>query len=130
MAQSFRDLKVWQKAIDLSVSVYVFTGDFPRSEIYGLSSQMRRACVSVASNVAEGSARGTNRDFRQFVKLARGSNCELQTQLVIARQLEFGDQMKCEKLEALSQEIGKMLSALSKYLTNEIRLSLVKSGPR
>jgi four helix bundle protein len=130
MAQSFRDLKVWQKAIGLSVSVYEFTGEFPRPELYGLSSQMRRASVSVASNIAEGSARGTQRDFRQFVRLARGSNCELQTQIVIARQLGFGDQGKGEKLEALSQEIGKMLSGLSKYLTEEIRLSLVKSASR
>ena len=130
MAQSFRDLKVWQKAIGLSVSVYEFTGEFPRPELYGLSSQMRRASVSVASNIAEGSARGTHRDFRQFVRLARGSNCELQTQIVIARQLGFGDQGKGEKLEALSQEIGKMLSGLSKYLTEEIRLSLVKSASR
>ena len=130
MAQSFRDLKVWQKAIGLSVSVYEFTSEFPRPELYGLSSQMRRASVSVASNIAEGSARGTQRDFRQFVRLARGSNCELQTQIVIARQLGFGDQGKGEKLEALSQEIGKMLSGLSKYLTEEIRLSLVKSASR
>ena len=130
MAQSFRDLKVWQKAIGLSVSVYEFNGEFPRPELYGLSSQMRRASVSVASNIAEGSARGTQRDFRQFVRLARGSNCELQTQIVIARQLGFGDQGKGEKLEALSQEIGKMLSGLSKYLTEEIRLSLVKSASR
>jgi four helix bundle protein len=64
------------------------------------------------------------------VRLARGSNCELQTQIVIARQLGFGDQGKGEKLEALSQEIGKMLSGLSKYLTEEIRLSLVKSASR
>lgn len=127
MAQSFRDLKVWQKAVDLSVLVYDFTGEFPRSELYGLSSQMRRASVSVASNIAEGSARGTKRDFRQFVKLARGSNCELQTQLVIAGQLGFGNRRKCEKLEGLSQEIGKMLSGLSKYLTDEIRLSLTKN---
>ena len=127
MAQSFRDLKVWKKAIDLSVSVYDYTGEFPGSELYGLSSQMRRASVSVASNIAEGSARGTKRDFRQFVKLARGSNCELQTQLVIAGQLGYGDRGKGEKLEALSQEIGKMLSGLSKYLTDEIKLSLTKN---
>ena len=127
MSQSFRDLKVWQKAIDLSVSVYDYTGEFPGSELYGLSSQMRRASVSVASNIAEGSARGTKRDFRQLVKLARGSNCELQTQLVIAGQLGYGDHGKGEKLEALSQEIGKMLSGLSKYLTDEIKLSLTKN---
>ena len=127
MSKSFRDLQVWNKLIELTTLVYGFTRDSPREEIYGLTSQMRRASVSIASNIAEGSARGTKRDFRQFVKLARGSNCELQTQLVIARELGFGEGSKRERLEALSQEIGKMLSALSKYLTDEIRLSLLKS---
>ena len=122
MAQSFRDLKVWNKAIDLTVLVYQFTVDFPKQEVYGLTSQMRRASVSVASNIAEGSARGTKRDFRQFVKLARGSNCELQTQLVISRRLQFGDNDRCEALENLSQEVGKMLSGLNEYLTDQIKL--------
>jgi four helix bundle protein len=130
MAQSFRDLKVWKKAIELTVSIYGFTVEFPKEETYGLTAQMRRASVSVASNIAEGSARGTKRDFRQFVKLARGSNCELQTQLVIARQLGFGNGAKCDKLEALSEEIGRMLSALGRYLTDEIRRGLLKSGAR
>jgi four helix bundle protein len=79
MPKSFRDLEVWNKAIDLTTRVYDSTAGFPKYEIYGLSSQMRRAAVSVASNVAEGSARGTRRDFRQFVQQAEGSNCELQT---------------------------------------------------
>jgi four helix bundle protein len=122
MAQSFRDLKVWNKAIDLTVFVYRFTADFPKQEVYGLTSQMRRASVSVASNIAEGSARGTKRDFRQFVKLARGSNCELQTQLVISRRLQFGDDERYEAVENLSQEVGKMLSGLNEYLTDQIRL--------
>jgi four helix bundle protein len=125
MAQSFRDLKVWNKAIDLTVLVYEFTMDFPKQEIYGLTSQMRRASVSVASNIAEGSARGTKRDFRQFVKTARGSNCELQTQLVIARRLRLGNDEKYEAAELLSHEVGKMLSGLSKYLTNQIRSSVL-----
>jgi four helix bundle protein len=121
MAQSFRDLKVWNKAIDLTVLVYQFTVDFPKQEVYGLTSQMRRASVSVASNIAEGSARGTKRDFRQFVKLARGSNYELQTQLVISRRLRLGNDDRCEAVETLSQEVGKMLSGLDEYLTDKIR---------
>jgi four helix bundle protein len=72
MANSFRDLDVWSKSIDLSVLVYGLTSNFPRHELYGLTSQMRRAAVSVASNIAEGSARATTRDFRQFVKMAQG----------------------------------------------------------
>jgi four helix bundle protein len=122
MAQSFRDLKVWNKAIDLTVLIYQFTADFPKQEVYGLTSQMRRASVSVASNIAEGSARGTKKDFRQFVKLAHGSNCELQTQLVISRRLHFGDDDRCEAIENLSQEVGKMLSGLNEYLTDQIKL--------
>jgi four helix bundle protein len=127
MAQSFRDLKVWNKAIDLTVLVYRFTVDFPKQEAYGLTSQMRRASVSVASNIAEGSARGTKRDFRQFVKLARGSNCELQTQLVISKRLLFGDAERCEAVEDLSQEVGKMLSGLNEYLTDQIRLHSLRT---
>ena len=89
MAKSFRELKVWNKAVDLALLVYEFTAEFPKREVYGLSSQMQRAAVSIAGNIAEGSARGTRRDFRQLVKLAEGSNCELQTQLLIARRLQY-----------------------------------------
>ena len=120
MTQSFRDLKVWKKSIALTVLVYEFTKSFPKEELYGLTSQMRRASVSIASNIAEGSARGTRPDFGQFVKLARGSNCELQTQLVIARELRFGDVHKCDEVETMSHEFGKMLSGLSEYLTDKI----------
>ena len=120
IAKSFRELKVWNKAVDLALLVYEFTAEFPKREVYGLSSQMQRAAVSIAGNIAEGSARGTRRDFRQFVKLAEGSNCELQTQLLIARRLQYASGQKCDVLDALSDEIGKMLTALSKYLTREI----------
>jgi four helix bundle protein len=77
---------------------------------------MRRAAVSVASNIAEGSARGTKKDFKQFVMIARGSNCELQTQLVIAGRLRFIEPEKINAAETLSHEVGQMLSGLSKYL--------------
>ena len=89
MAKSFRDLKVWNLAVDMTTLVYAVTAEFPKSEIFGLSSQMRRAAVSIPSNIAEGSARGTKNDFKQFVSIARGSNCELQTQLLIAARLGF-----------------------------------------
>jgi four helix bundle protein len=116
MAKSFRDLKVWNRAIDLSTLVYALTAEFPKAEIYGLSSQMRRAAVSIASNIAEGSARGTKKDFKQFDTIARGSNCELQTQLVIAGRLGFIGPEKINAAETLSHEVGQMLSGLSKYL--------------
>ena len=117
MAKSFRDLKVWNLSIDLTTAVYSLTGEFPKAEMYGLTSQMRRAAVSIASNIAEGSARGTRKDFRQFVSIARGSNCELQTQLLIANRLGFAQEQKIIEIEALSHEVGQMLSGLSKYLS-------------
>ena len=124
MAQSYRELKVWKKAVDLALLVYELTSEFPKREMYGLCSQMQRAAVSIPSNIAEGSARGTRRDFRQFVKLAEGSNCELQTQLLIARRLHYVSDQKCDALDALSVEIGKMLNALGQYLTREITRSV------
>jgi four helix bundle protein len=126
VANTYRDLIVWRKAIELSVQVYRFTGSFPREELYGLVSQMRRAAVSVASNIAESSARGTRREFRQFVKVAEGSNCELQTQLLIAQQLGFGDQRISAQVEAMSNEVGRMLTSLGKYLTREIGTKATK----
>ncbi len=117
MATSFRKLKVWERSIELTVLVYSLTGDFPKAEIYGLSSQMKRAAVSIASNIAEGSGRRTKKDFRQFVAIAHGSNCELQTQIVIARKLGYGTLQKLDETESFSVEVGKMLAGLSKYLT-------------
>ena len=127
MAKSYRELKVWEKSIDLTVLVYELTEGFPRNEVFGLTSQMRRAPVSIASNIAEGSVRGTRRDFRQFVKVAHGSNCELQTQMIIAGRLGFGSEENRVKAELLSQEIGKMLSGLGQYLTDRIRLEKLKT---
>lgn len=121
MAKTFRELEVWKKSIDLTTLIYELTTEFPKNEIYGLTSQMRRAAVSVASNIAEGSARGTRKDFRQFVKQAEGSNCELQTQLVIARRLKLGNSEKIQEAERFSIEIGKMLGGLSAYLAREIK---------
>ena len=80
MKQSFRDLQVWHLAIELTELVYVLTADFPKHELFGLSSQMRRAAVSIPSNIAEGSARASRKDFRHFLSMAKGSTCELQTQ--------------------------------------------------
>jgi four helix bundle protein len=116
MGQSFRDLQVWQRAIQLTVVIYRLTPGFPREEIYGLSSQIRRAAVSIPSNIAEGQGRLSVGDFRQFLGIARGSNHELQTQLVIARSLGFGDPALIDEAESLSQEVGKMIYALLESL--------------
>src|SRR5580700_8775517 len=111
MVQSFRDLLVWQRSIQLTVAIYRLSQSFPHEEIYGLTSQIRRSAVSVPSNIAEGQGRLNTGEFRQFLGVARGSNCELQTQLEIARALGFGDIQQIEVAEGLSSEVGKMINA-------------------
>lgn len=95
----------------MSTAIYELTDDFPRKEIYGLSSQLRRAAVSVASNIAEGRGRLTQGEFKHFLGLAQGSNYEVQTQLVIAKKLKFGNPASLRTAEKLSTEVGKMLSS-------------------
>jgi four helix bundle protein len=107
--QSFRDLLVWQKSMELTVAVYRITQSFPREEGFGLTSQLRRSSISIPSNIAEGQGRLNTREFRQFLGVARGSNCELQTQLEIARRLGLGDAQLLNDAESLSHEIGKMI---------------------
>lgn len=109
MVQSFRDLQVWQRAIQVSVAIYRLTKEFPREEIYGMTSQMRRSAVSVPSNIAEGHGRLSTGEYRQFLGIARGSNFELQTQLEIARALNFGNSKLLDEAEGLSHEVGKMI---------------------
>jgi four helix bundle protein len=109
MVQSFRDLLVWQRAIQLTVSVYRLTQGFPREELYGLTSQIRRSSVSVPSNIAEGHGRLSTGEYRQFLGIARGSNFEIQTQLELARALGFGDPKLIIEAEGLSHEVGKMI---------------------
>jgi four helix bundle protein len=116
MAKSFRDLKVWHLSMDLTMLIYDLTSEFPKHEVYGLSSQMRRAAVSISSNLAEGSARGSKKDFRQFVIVARGSNAELQTQLMIVGRLGYCPHAKIAEAERLCQEVGRMLHGLSLFL--------------
>lgn len=112
MGQAFQDLVVWQRAMEMTISIYEATRKFPRNEIYGLTSQLRRAAVSVASNIAEGRGRLSQGEFRQFLGLAQGSNCEVQTQLLVAKQLKMGERELLDKAESLSIEVGKMLSSL------------------
>ena len=116
MASSYRDLKVWQSAIDLAEMVYVVTANSPPSEIYGLTSQLRRASVSIPSNIAEGWGRHSRKDYGRFVLMARGSNDELQTQLILSTRLKFGDQTLLSEAARLSEEVGRMLTGLHIYL--------------
>lgn len=96
----------------MAVALYKLTATFPREELYGLSSQLRRAGVSVASNIAEGYGRKSTGEYRHFLGMARGSNMEVQTQLVIAGELGIGEAAKLEAAESLSHEVGKMLVAM------------------
>jgi len=125
MSTGFRDLVVWQKSMQLAVTVYDLTKHFPREEIYGLTSQMRRSAVSIPSNIAEGQGRANPAEFRQFVSIARGSNCELQTQLELALALKLVDPASINSAQQLSEEVRKMLYGLisslgqaSKRITN------------
>ncbi len=102
--------------MELTVSVYDLTRTFPREEIYGLTSQLRRASVSIASNIAEGRGRRTDGEFRQFLGIAQGSTYEVQTQLLVAKQLKFGDDALLHKAEALCIETSKMLGAFIRSL--------------
>ena len=113
---SFRDLTVWQRSIELTLEIYRLTKAFPREELFGLTSQLRRAAVSIASNIAEGQSRGTTGEFIQFLGIARGSNAEVQTQLVIARGLQLGEEASILRCESLCAEVGKMLNSLLKAL--------------
>jgi four helix bundle protein len=118
MPQAFQDLIVWQRAVELTVAIYKLSEEFPTSERYGLTGQMRRAAISVASNIAEGRGRLGQAEFRQFLGFAQGSNYELQTQMIVAKHLHFGDQTSLSGAENLSVEVGKMLSALIASIPN------------
>ena len=112
MPQSFHDLTVWQRAIDLTVCIYRVTQGFPKQETYGLVSQLRRASVSVASNIAEGRGRLNPAEFRQFLGLALGSIFEVKTQLIVAKRLEMASELPIDEAMKLSEEVSKMLTSL------------------
>lgn len=114
MSDSYRDLIAWQKAKALALDVYVCTRKFPKDEIYGLTSQMRRAAVSIPSNIAEGKGRYSRKEFVQFLFHARGSLLELITQLSIAHELEYLDSPAFGHLDQATEELGRILNGLIK----------------
>ena len=120
MGKAFHDLIVWQRSMDLSIAVYRLTEGFPRSEMYGLSSQMRRAAVSVPSNIAEGAARSTRKDFRHFVVMARGSSAELQTQLILAGRLGYSTDEQIRLTYKYAARVGQMLTKLAQHLAQTL----------
>ena len=109
---SYKDLKAWQRSMQLVQEIYRITLTFPKNETFGLTSQMRRAAVSVPSNIAEGKGRSTDRDFVHFLCNARGSLLELETQVLIASGLRYVTKELAESLTDETEQIGKMLNGL------------------
>jgi four helix bundle protein len=116
MLRSYRDLLVWQKALDLTVLIYRLSEKFPKSEIYGLTSQVRRASVSVPSNIAEGYGRGSRKEYLHFLSVAQGSLKELETQVIVAQRLHYANDEEANGLLAVSETVGKMLGGLMRSL--------------
>lgn len=114
--KSYRDLIVWQKSMSLNLLIYKHTASFPKEEMYGLISQMRRAAVSVSANIAEGQARNSTGEFIQFLGIAKGSLAELETLIILSRNLEYMSEENSVGLLNLSAEINKMLYSLQNSL--------------
>jgi four helix bundle protein len=119
MSGSYRDIKAWQKGIELVVEIYSLTRSFPREEVYGLANQLRRAAVSVASNIAEGKGRCTDREFLLFLHHARGSIFEVETQLAIAGRLGYLARADEQRMEGHVGEIARMLNGLIKAIKSD-----------
>lgn len=116
MLKSYRELLVWQKAINLVVDSYRATAGFPRSETYGLMSQIRRAATSIPANIAEGYGRGSRKKYLQFLMIAQGSLKELETHLIVAEKLAYLTKSPTERLLSSTDELGRMLGTLIRRL--------------
>ena len=114
--KDFRQLKVWGKAHQLALAIYKATANFPKEELYGLTSQIRRASISVPTNIAEGCGRNTDADFARFVQIAMGSASEVEYQLLLAHDLNFLSEESYTKLHSETEEIKRMLASLLKTL--------------
>ena len=115
-SSSFRDLRVWQEAMRLAAEIYRCTAQFPKHELYGLSQQIRRAAVSVPSNIAEGKGHHSNNEFSHFLFHARGSLLELQTQLMISEELQYFSKPDGQRLLALAEGVGRAFGGLTNSL--------------
>lgn len=113
---NYKELKVWQKSVELAVNVYEITKSFPRQEVYGLTSQIRRSAISIASNIAEGAGRNSNKDFKKFLGISHGSSCELETQLIIAQKINLIDDFALKSAQTKIKEIQKMNWSLKRSL--------------
>ena len=119
MLKSYKELKVWQKAYNLCIEIYKITRTFPKEELYGLTSQIRRAAVSVPSNIAEGYGRKTTPDYLRSLYIAYGSSCELETQILLSGDLGLMKAEALNKLQADLGEVERMLKALIKAVENK-----------
>ncbi|UKE48747.1 MULTISPECIES: four helix bundle protein [Xanthomonas translucens group] len=126
----FRELEVWRLSVELAKSVYILTADFPREERHGLTSQLQRAAVSVPSNIADGNARASTRDYARFVSMARGSIAELQTQLTLASELSLADPQAVDIVMDIAERVGKMLHKLHYSLNQRLETGSLVPGPR
>lgn len=125
---SYRDLRIWREAVDLAFATYQATAGFPKHELYGLTSQMRRAAVSIPSNIAEGKGHSSGGDFGRFLLHARGSLLELQTQIVIAQGLEYLTPEQGENLTRLGDDLGRGLNGLIQAVRGAPRDSALASA--
>lgn len=114
---NFKNLKVWQKSVDLAVKIYQATADFPSEEKFGLTSQMRRAGVSIPSNIAEGTAKSSSKSFSNSLEISLGESFELETQLIIAERVNLISSEKASLIESDIAEIQKMITGLKSSLT-------------
>ena len=117
LQMSYKKLQVWQKSMTLAKLTYALSKSFPRDERYGLTSQIRRSAISVPSNIAEGSQRGSQKEFMHFVLIARGSLAELETQLLLADQFEYCQEKDLSGILSLLEEVSRMLYAFYSSLT-------------
>lgn len=118
MIQDYRELVVWQKAMEVAKQIYLLVKKLPKEEIYALSDQMRRAAVSIPSNIAEGNARNSSKEYAQFLSIARGSKAELETQLLLCKEIGYLTQTEIQPLLVQLKEIGKMISVMIRKLQN------------
>ena len=120
-AKGYEQLNVWQKAMDLTVEIYGITKQFPKEELYGITNQMRRAAVSIPSNIAEGHSRNSSKEFLKFLSIAKGSNAELFTQLLICERVGYISPNNLQPIKQLSQEIARMLTSLITRIESSIK---------
>ena len=115
---SYRDLLVWQQGMDLAVLAYEITNSWPRDELYGLTSQVRRSAASIPANIAEGYGRESPASYQNFLRIAQGSTKELETHLLIASRIKLASEAETEPLLAMSESVGKLIRLLIRSLQN------------